>query len=341
MSTEILRHTNLTHANTFGLEVCANYYYPVTSSLQLQQDLALLNQINAPLLILGGGSNILFTQQEIDAIVLHNKISGIRLVNENDNHVTLNIAAGENWHRLVRYTLNQNWSGLENLSLIPGCVGAAPIQNIGAYGVEIKDLLLELRAINLSTGKSITVRNDQCLFGYRDSIFKHKYKNQLLITDITLQLNKIPDLKLDYAGIRQQLTDMGIEKPTPTDVSNAIINIRQRKLPDPADIGNAGSFFKNPLIDTTRYNNIKLSYPNIPSYQIDTNSHKIPAAWLIDQCGFKGKRYGNIGVHKNQPLVLVNHGKGKGSDIAKLANTIRQSVLDTFQINLETEVNIL
>ncbi len=341
MSIDIQQQIKLKQANTFGLDATARYYYPVTSAIQLQKDLPFLHQVDAPLWALGGGSNILFTKSSLNLIVLHNLLSGIHLVKEDEQHVLLNVAAGENWHRFVRYTLHHGWSGLENLSLIPGCVGAAPIQNIGAYGVELKDHFVELHAIDLQTGKMLTFNHADCQFSYRNSIFKNDYKNRCLITDITLKLNKQEHLQLNYAGIKQQLSTMNIQSPTATDVSEAIIAIRQEKLPDPKHIGNAGSFFKNPIITTEHYQQLNQQFPKLPAYELNQSQRKLPAAWLIEFCGFKGKRLGNIGVHDKQPLVLVNHGDGSGQALLDLAHTIQKCVKDTFDINLEAEVNIV
>lgn len=341
MTNALNHHIDLAPFNTFGLHCIANNYYTCSKIDQLLRDLDTLHNLGEPLLVLGGGSNVLLTQATVSSTVIHNHLRGIRVVEETDNHVIINAAAGEPWHPFVQHTLNNGWSGLENLSLIPGCIGAAPIQNIGAYGVEIKDSFVSLNAIDLKSGHTLTFDHQECQFGYRDSIFKHALKNKLLITDVNLRLNKSEQLQLDYAGIRDELQSMGIMQPKASDVSQAIIAIRQRKLPNPAEIGNAGSFFKNPVIKTSTFEALKKSFPNLPAYVIDDQTRKIPAAWLIDHCGFKGMRSGNIGVHNKQPLVLVNHGGGHGQDLADLATRISQTVKHTFDVTLEPEVNII
>lgn len=339
---ETLKHNvDLTPFNSFGLSCSANNYYACSDLNQFRTDLDQLQALGSPLFVLGGGSNVLLTEATLTNTVIHNRLRGIRVIEESDEHVIVNAAAGEPWHRFVMHCLNQGWSGTENLSLIPGCIGATPIQNIGAYGVEIKDVFVRLNAIELNSGNTLSFDHNDCQFGYRDSIFKHELKNKVLITDVELRLNKSDRLRLDYAGIRDELNTMGIHQPTAVDVSQAVIAIRQRKLPDPAEIGNAGSFFKNPVIATNAYSALQRRFPDMPAYVIDDQTRKVPAAWLIDHCGFKGMRTGNIGVHKNQPLVLINHGGGHGKDLANLAQQILKTVQQTFDVTLEPEVNII
>lgn len=337
----IQQNIDLSTANTFGLKAQAQHYYALTDLYAFKEDLPALQTLGLPLFVLGGGSNILFTQQHFPAVVIHNQLRGIHLHEDNNDHVIIRAAAGEPWHEFVLYCLDQDLSGIENLSLIPGLIGAAPIQNIGAYGVELKDVFVSLKAINLANGEALEFQHEQCDFGYRDSVFKRQYKNKLLITEVSLRLNKTEHLHLDYAGIRDQLTDNNIANPSAKDVSDAVIAIRQRKLPNPAEIGNAGSFFKNPVISLKQYEQLQRQFNNIPAYNLNNEQRKVPAAWLIDYCGFKGQRFDNIGVHTNQPLVLVNYGDGNGNAIAELAKHIQQTVKDTFNIELEAEVNIV
>ena len=291
-------------------------------------------------MILGGGSNILLTQ-DVEGTVIKMANRGIGIIDENDQQVTLRIAAGENWHQLVMHCVAQGWGGIENLSLIPGCVGAAPLQNIGAYGVELKDVFCELTAIDIEYGQTKIFDKQACQFGYRYSTFKAENKNKYIITDVTLCLSKHPQPNTSYRGLDEWLQQHNITSPTIKDVSNAVIAIRQQKLPDPAVIGNAGSFFKNPIIDTNLFDQLASKHPTLPHYIADNETYKIPAAWLIEQCGFKGKRIDQIGVHDKQALVLVNHGDGDGHAIAELAKHIQQTVLDTFHVPLEMEVNII
>jgi len=325
--------------NTFGIEVEAKYFVAVTSVLELQQVLRLKDYPNK--LILGGGSNMLLTK-DIDSLVILVTIKGIEVVQENVDEVLLKANAGENWHQLVQYTINHDFGGLENLSLIPGNVGTAPIQNIGAYGVELKDIFYSCETIHVSTGNIKTFNNADCNFGYRDSIFKSTVKGDYVITSVVFKLSKRDhQLKTTYGAIATQLEKEHIQTPTLRDVSEAVIAIRQSKLPDPKKIGNSGSFFKNPIISKSQIERLRHSFADIPSYPISETEVKVPAGWLIEQAGFKGKTFGNYGVHKNQALVLVNYGGASGSDILKLARLIQDTVLRLYDIEMETEVNIL
>jgi len=336
----ILKNTTLKSFNTFGLEASAAFFTVIDSTNKLlelvQSDIFKSNSV----LILGGGSNILLTQ-DFKGLVVKNEIKGIENTNETKNEVFLRVGSGEVWHQFVLFCIDNGFGGVENLSLIPGTVGAAPMQNIGAYGVELKDVFFELEALNLATGEVETFNNDSCRFGYRESVFKHDLKGQYFITHVTFRLQKNPILNLEYGAIRDTLKEETIRTPTLTDVSNAVIKIRQSKLPDPAKIGNSGSFFKNPIISVKQYELLKKTYPTLPSYPIDSESVKVPAGWLIEQAGWKGKTIGEIGVHKNQALVLVNYGNGHGSEIRKLAEKIQTSILENFNINLHAEVNII
>ena len=332
--------TNLLPYNTFGISALASQFVEVNSVLQLQnliQEKAILEE---PFLILGGGSNILFIKN-YEGLVLKNNLKGIEVSRENENYVWLKAAGGEVWHELVMFCVNKNWGGIENLSLIPGTVGAAPMQNIGAYGVEIKDTFEELEAINIQTGELEKFNNEQCKFGYRESIFKHEAKGRYFITSVTFKLNKKPDLNTSYGDIETLLKEWHIAKPTIADVSKAVIAIRQSKLPDPALLGNAGSFFKNPVIEFSVFEKLQKNNPTIKSFPASDGKVKIPAAWLIEQAGWKGKRFGNIGVHEKQALVLVNYGGGTGKELIDLAYKIIDSVKAKFGVALTPEVNII
>jgi UDP-N-acetylmuramate dehydrogenase len=289
--------------------------------------------------VLGGGSNILFTQ-DFDGLVLKNEIKGIKCIDEDDKTVYVEVGAGENWHQFVLYCIDKQWCGVENLSLIPGTVGASPIQNIGAYGVEIKDVFYSLSALNIETSQIECFDIEQCQFGYRSSVFKTIYKGKYVILSVTFCLKKNPDLKIGYGDI-QKILEKDPSAPTIKSVSDAVIAIRKSKLPDPAEIGNSGSFFKNPEVPTAVFADLKIKFPHIVGYQVSDRSTKIPAGWLIEQAGWKGRTIGNIGVHKNQALVLVNYGGGSGAAIYQLALDIQKDVQLKFGVLIEPEVNIL
>ena len=335
----IQEHVSLQPYNTFGISATARYFVDIQTEDELV-DLCKGGLLKGKkILVLGGGSNILFTQ-DFDGIVIKNSIQEFNSRNVGkDIYVTA--GAGMIWHELVLKTLENGIYGLENLSLIPGTVGAAPVQNIGAYGVELKDLFFELRAIEIKSGSVKTFTNKDCGFDYRNSVFKGPLKGQFIITSVTLKLNTPATVNTAYGAINTTLGKWGIVDPTPKDVSDAVIHIRQSKLPDPAKIGNAGSFFKNPVITKEKYIELKAEFDEIPGYPQPNDTIKIPAAWLIDQNGWKGKRLGNIGVNPNQPLVLVNYGGGKGNELKELAFSILDSVKERFGIELEPEVNII
>lgn len=290
-------------------------------------------------LILGGGSNLLFTQN-YEGCVLINKIQGLSIIKEDKNALIIGVGGGMVWHELVLYCIAQNWGGMENLSLIPGTVGAAPIQNIGAYGVELKDIFHSLEAIDLKTGEKRTFLREECKFGYRESIFKNEFNGKYFISKVYFSLQKEHKLNFSYGDIKSELAKLPNTNYTIKNVSDAVIAIRSSKLPDPKDIGNCGSFFKNPTIPLTQYDELKEKYPEIPHYPAGENKVKVPAAWLIQQCGWKGKRFGNYGVHERQALVLVNYGGANGNDIFQLSEDIMQSVSLHFGISLEREVNV-
>lgn len=324
--------------NTFGFEVHCHELYTInnTSELKLLFEEGLFNRNPK---IISGGSNLLLTKDIQEPVVL-NRIKGIRISGETDEHLSLNFGAGESWHESVMYAVQNNWGGMENLSLIPGCMGAAPIQNIGAYGVEIKDIFEYLEAFNLHTGQFEIFRLEDCQFGYRDSVFKNEKKNQYFITEVCLKLDKTPTIRTQYGDIQAVLDSKNLTKITIADVSNAVIQIRQSKLPNPAEIGNSGSFFKNPVIPTEQALALQKKFPGVKCFPQNETETKIPAAWLIENAGWKGHRRGDIGVHTKQALVLVNYGGGKGSEVHQLAQDIQEDVRQKFNITLDFEVNI-
>jgi UDP-N-acetylmuramate dehydrogenase len=334
----IQKNISLRPYNSFHFEVNASIFISVKSVEELQE--ILFAGVNDPLLILGGGSNILLTHKVIER-VLKIDITGIEEVKEETSHIFVKAGAGENWSDFVQYTLSRNWGGLENLSLIPGNVGAAPIQNIGAYGVELKDVFFELEAYDRIDKKVYAFGVNDCRFGYRDSIFKSERKGRYIILNVTFRLSKVPLLKTSYGAIREELRKMNVKSPTIQDISKAVITIRRSKLPDPKDIGNAGSFFKNPIVDQAQFLTLSKKYPDLPAYPHEDLSVKLAAGWLIEQCGWKGYRTGDAGVHANQALVLVNYGNATGNEILALSERITESVFKKFGVHLEREVNIL
>lgn len=326
--------------NTFGIEATSKYFTEVNN---LNEIIELINQ---PLfkkennLIIGGGSNILLTK-DVDGIVIKNNIKGITITENTDEYSIVKSGSGENWHQFVLHCINQNLAGLENLSLIPGCVGASPMQNIGAYGVEIKDVFHELEAIHKQTGEIIKLNAKDCEFGYRESVFKNRYKNQFIIYSVSFKLSKKPNFHIEYGAIKQELEKMKVSELSIKAISQAVINIRQSKLPNPTEIGNAGSFFKNPEINSEKHSELKAKFPDLISYPLENQNYKLAAGWLIEQCGLKGYRIGDAGVHKLQSLVLVNYGKATGTDIYNLSSLVLEKVKNKFDVDLEREVNIL
>jgi len=333
----IEKNKSLRRYNTFGIEASASYFATIHHVDDLIAIPDIAKKTNRPPLILGGGSNILFTK-DFDGLVIHNQIFGIEKINEDAEHVYLKVGSGENWHQFVLYCVEKNYAGIENLSLIPGTVGAAPVQNIGAYGVELKDAVFEVHTTDLNQQTSHVFHHHDCAFGYRDSIFKQSLKNKHMITHVVFRLNKTPQFNINYGDIKQRLDNsaLSIRK-----ISDIIIQVRQEKLPNPADIGNAGSFFKNPVVPEAFFLHLQSRYPHIPHFAEKNQQVKIPAAWLIEQCGFKGKRFGNVGIHANQALVLVNYGNAAGKQIKTLSEQIQKTVKDTFAIDLTTEVHII
>ena len=335
----IKENFSLREYNTFGLEVKARFFTQVTGMMQLRKLLDLSVYPNR--FILGGGSNLLLTD-DIDALVMHIALKGITLFEEEEDYVVIKAMAGENWHQLVLWCLERDYGGIENLSLIPGNTGTAPIQNIGAYGVELQDVFVSCEAMDLESLELVEFTKDQCRFGYRDSIFKREAKGKYIITSVKLKLTrKAHIIRTDYGGVREQLDHMGVGVPGIHDVSAAIIHIRQKKLPDPALLGNSGSFFKNPVLDKNKVDVLLQNHPEMPVYEVNDDTLKIPAGWLIDQCGLKGYRKGDAGVHERQALVLVNYGKASGKDILALSREVQEKVEHEFGISLEPEVNII
>lgn len=336
---EILKNQSLKTYNTFGIDAKAKEFVIIKDIEQLI-DLIKVTPID-DLFILGGGSNILLTQ-DINKLVIQLNIKGITVIEYQKNSVIIEAMAGEIWHEFVLHTLANNFGGLENLSLIPGNVGTSPMQNIGAYGREIKDIFYACKALNLETLAIETFYSEDCKFGYRESIFKNELKGKYIILSVQFKLTKENhQLHIDYGAIKQELEKMEVINPTIQDISKAVIQIRESKLPNPKEIGNSGSFFKNPVISKNEFDYLMQKHPNMPHYKVSDNEIKIPAAWLIEQAGFKGKRFGDAGVHKNQALVLVNYGNASGSEIVDLAYKIQNKVNEMFQINITPEVNII
>jgi UDP-N-acetylmuramate dehydrogenase len=332
---EIQQNIPLKPFNTFGIQANAKRFVTVNSVKELKEIIA----SEKDLFLLGGGSNILLTK-DVEKLVIHLNTKGIIVNDFDENEVLVTVEAGENWHELVLWCVSQNYGGLENLALIPGNVGTSPIQNIGAYGVEIKDVFQQLEAIDIETGKTEIFTNADCGFGYRNSVFKNELKGKYIILNVTFKLTKKNhNINISYGAIKDLLTDK--ENPSIKEIADAVIAIRQSKLPDPKEIGNSGSFFKNPVIKSNLFQELTKKYPEIPHYIISENEIKIPAGWLIEQCGFKGKRLGDAGVHEKQALVLVNYSNASGKEIYALAQKIQQKVMEIFKISLEIEVNII
>ncbi|MGN6401296.1 MAG: UDP-N-acetylmuramate dehydrogenase [Flavisolibacter sp.] len=338
---KVLENVSLFSYNTFGIDAHAKYFSAFSNVAELEELLnnSKLQTPNAKL-ILGGGSNILLTKN-FDGLVLKNEIKGIEVIEEDEEHVYIKVGAGESWHRFVMYCVKNNYGGVENLSLIPGNVGASPMQNIGAYGVEVKDVFWELEALHIHDKTTKKFSLEDCAFGYRESVFKNKYRNQFVITSVTYRLKKKPSFNTSYGAIQQELEKMGAKVLSIAAISQAVINIRSSKLPDPKEVGNAGSFFKNPQILKHQLQELKQMYPTIPSFSVDVDHVKVPAGWLIEQCGWKGYRKGDAGCYPKQALVLVNYGNASGSEIFALSEEILQSVKSKFKIELEREVNIV
>lgn len=336
---EIIENFSLKNHNTFGIEARAKQFTAVHSIEELRNILQQNTGKNK--FILGGGSNMLLTK-DIDALVIHIDLKGKKIIREDEHFVWVESQAGENWHEFVLWTINQDFGGLENMSLIPGNVGTTPVQNIGAYGTEIKDTFVSCEAMNISTQEIKTFTNAECNFGYRESIFKHEVKDQFIITSVVFKLTKTNHkINTSYGDITAELAKQNVSEPTLKDVSNAVIAIRQSKLPDPKELGNSGSFFKNPIILKADFEKIHQKFPEMKFYEVSETEVKVPAGWLIEQAGFKGKRFGDAGIHKNQALVLVNYGNATGQEILAVSKDIQSTVYNTFGIQIEAEVNVI
>jgi UDP-N-acetylmuramate dehydrogenase len=337
---DIRKQVSLRPYNTFGMDVQAEFFARCTSADDFREALSFAGKRGINPLTLGGGSNVLFTR-DVAGMVMHNELQGIHIMEETADHVYVKAGGGENWHTLVMHCVERNWGGVENLSLIPGSAGAGPMQNIGAYGVELKDVFHQLQALDRQSGELVVFDKASCQFDYRSSIFKTAEKDRFIILNVTLKLNKNPVFQVSYGAIGQELEKAGINELSVRAVSDAVIRIRRSKLPDPAEIGNAGSFFKNPSISDKLFENLKTRFPEIPGYpSTGPGKVKVAAGWLIEKCGWKGFRKGDYGVHKNQALVLVNYGQASGKDIYSLSTEIMHSVKENFGIELEREVNI-
>ena len=342
---QIQENISLKPYNSFGIDALARYFGSFKNTEELSE--LLTNDLPAgqagprlPTLVLGGGSNILFTK-DYDGLILKNEIKGINKVDEDNEFVHIQAGAGENWHQFVLHCIENDWAGVENLSLIPGNVGASPMQNIGAYGVEIKDVFHELKAFNLKEKSNYTFGLKGCDFGYRDSVFKRKYKNEFVILNVTFKLRKQPVFNTSYGAIKQELEKMGVKELSIKAISDAVVSIRSSKLPDPNEIGNAGSFFKNPSVSIIEFQNLKSTFPNIIGHENVNGTVKLAAGWLIEQCGWKGFRRGDAGCHAKQALVLVNYGNAKGHEVFDLSEDILQTVKEKFGVTLDREVNII
>lgn len=334
---EIKRNISLKNYNTFGIDVNAKRFIEVTSVYKLQQ----LVKTEKDIFVLGGGSNMLLTS-DIDKLVVYLNIKGISIDKEDENKAFVTVNAGENWHEFVLWAISQGYGGIENLSLIPGNVGTCPIQNIGAYGMEVKDVITKVEAVEIATGKLVSFSNPDCEFGYRNSVFKNEAKGKYIITSVSFELTKKNhQLNTSYGAIEAELTSKSIKNPTIKNVSDAVIAIRKSKLPDPKEIGNSGSFFKNPVISKNDFEELQKNHPNVPHYIVSGTEVKVPAGWLIEQSGFKGKRFGNYGVHEKQALVLVNYGDASGKEIFELAQKIQTAIKENFNILLDIEVNVI
>jgi UDP-N-acetylmuramate dehydrogenase len=329
--------------NTFGIEAKCSRFLEYENVAEAQKVAGILRESDTPCIIIGGGSNLLLTQ-DFDGIVVHSRLMGTGPVSREMQlmgPVPVSCGSGEVWDDVVAYCIAHGLYGMENLSLIPGDVGASAVQNIGAYGAEAKDLIVEVEAVEIASGRLVTFRGEDCGYGYRDSKFKHEWKNKYLITHVTYQLSTTFEPRLDYGNIRSELERKGITTPTAQQLRDTIIEIRNAKLPDPKVMGNAGSFFMNPIVSREKYETLAVQYEGMPHYDIDADKVKIPAGWMIDQCGWKGKSLGRAGVHDKQALVLVNRGGATGAEIVALCETIRKDVKAKFDIDIHPEVNII
>jgi UDP-N-acetylmuramate dehydrogenase len=335
---EIKENISLKNYNTFGIDAESRYFVECSSVNEILDFIETHKKQDLPLMILGGGSNVLFTKN-FNGYILRPSVKGIEIMEETIDHVILRVGAGEDWDEFVGYCVDNNWGGIENLSLIPGNVGTCPIQNIGAYGVEVKDIIVEVETIDIKNLKISLFQNSDCKFAYRDSIFKTKLKGKQIITYVSFKLKKQSEYKLDYGNLIDELKRF--DEVNLKNIRQAIIDIRNSKLPKPEEIGNAGSFFKNPVVSKEKFKKLEALYPEIPHYKQSDGSVKIPAGWLIEKAGWKGKRVGNTGVHEKQALVIVNYGNATGEEIIHLARNIQQAIIIKFDLELEMEVNVV
>ncbi len=330
---------SLKNHNTFGINAKAKFFTQFDSTIELKEILSSEIYQNNKSFVLGGGSNLLFTK-DYDGLIIHNKIAGICILEDNEENIIVEVGGGVNWHEFVMWSVNQELSGIENLALIPGTVGASPVQNIGAYGLEVKDTTHKVTALEIATKETKIFSNEDCKFEYRNSIFKGKLKNKFIITKVAFNLSKTPLNKTTYGAIEEELKNLNLEA-NPKNIAEAVINIRSRKLPNPSEIGNSGSFFKNPIISTERFEELQNEFPNIVGYKMTETETKVAAGWLIDNAELKGYRKGDAGVHKNQALVLVNYGNASGQDIINLAELVQETIADKYGISIEAEVNFI
>ena len=335
-----IKNYSLLGHNTFGIEATCSRFLEYATAEEAREVAAIIREEQKPYLIIGGGSNLLLTA-DYEGTVVHAAVKGMEPTEQADGTVLLRCGAGEVWDNVVAYCVEQGWHGAENLSIIPGEVGASAVQNIGAYGAEVKDLIAKVEAVEIASGKTVSFSNDDCEYGYRQSRFKHEWKDRFLITQVTYRLSHTFTPRLDYGNIRAELERMGIAQPTAQQLRQAIIDIRNAKLPDPKVEGNAGSFFMNPVVGREKYEQLAAEYPGMPHYTIDAEHEKIPAGWMIDRCGWKGRSLGRAGVHDKQALVLVNRGDATGNEIVRLMQAIQQDVKEKFGINIHPEVNVI
>ena len=330
---------SLKKLNTFGINAKAKFFTEFDSVLELKDIINSNIYKNNKTFILGGGSNVLLTQ-DYDGLVIQHRIIGTCILEDNDNNIIVEVGGGVNWHEFVMWSVRQELSGVENLALIPGTVGASPIQNIGAYGMEVKEIIYKVTALEIATQEIKTFSNEDCNFEYRNSIFKEELKNKFIITKVEFKLSKTPLNKTTYGAIKEELKTLNLEA-NPKNIADAVINIRNRKLPNPSKIGNCGSFFKNPIISTERFEELQREFPNIVGYKMGDTETKVAAGWLIDNAGLKGYRKGDAGVHRNQALVLVNYNNASGQDIINLSELVQEVILEKYAISIEAEVNFI
>lgn len=337
---QILENISLKDFNSFKIDAKARYFCELNSSKDIQQIIKNGILTEHPFIILGNGCNILFSD-DYKGVILKINNKGIYFHKETENNIYIEAAAGEDWDNFIIYCINNNYFGLENLSLIPGSIGASPIQNIGAYGIELKDVFHQLEAVSIESGDVKTFSRDECKFGYRDSIFKHQQKNKFIISSVTFKLRKKPSFNCNYADLREEISKRGITELNAKIVREIVCDIRIKKLPYPSELGNAGSFFKNPIINESKFTELKNKFPEIKFYESPGNKYKLAAAWLIEHCGWKGKRIGNVGVHKEQALVIVNYGNASGNEVLDFAQQLINAVIEKFGILLDMEINII